>query len=170
MNDANMKAETDLILTRVVDVPCHLIWKAWTTPSLLEPWFCPRPYGSKVVQMDVRPGGIFHVLILDPEGNELEGGPGCYLEVVENERLTWTSALCAGYRPVAINTDSQGCGAFPLTATLTLEALGEGSTRYTARALHANAEDAKKHEAMGFYDGWSTVLDQLVEYIKTNLM
>ena len=167
MNDSMSPAKTDLILSRVVDVPRHLIWKAWTTPEHLDKWFCPRPYGSRVVAMDVRPGGVFYVQILDPEGNVIEGSPGCYLEVVEHERLTWTSALCEGYRPIPIKADAEGCATFPMTATLTLEALGESSTRYTACVLHANATDAKKHEDMGFYDGWSAVLDQLVEYIKT---
>ena len=37
-----------------------------------------------------------------------------------------------------------------------------GGTRYTARAMHVNAEDTKKHADMGFHDGWGKALDQLV--------
>ncbi len=79
-------------------------------------------------------GGAFHVQILDPEGKVLEDSPGCNLEVIENERLAWTSAPGAGFRPVAIDTAAAGCAAFPITAVLSLEALGTSSTRYTARA------------------------------------
>lgn len=34
-----------------------------------------------------------------------------------------------------------------------------------ARAIRGNPEHCEKHEEMGFYEGWGTVLDQLVEYV-----
>src|SRR5262249_46817729 len=34
----------DLVLERVVDVPPHLVWEAWTKPEHLKKWFCPRPW------------------------------------------------------------------------------------------------------------------------------
>lgn len=46
-----------------------------------------------------------------------------------------------------------------------VEPEGEG-TRYKAIAIHGSADTRTRHEEMGFHDGWSTVLDQLVEYMK----
>ena len=88
----------------------------------------------------------------------MDQGAGCYLEVVENERLTWTAALGPGYRPNI--TD------FPFTATILIEPAGKG-TKYTAIAKHGDAELKKRHEEMGFHEGWGTALDQLVELSKT---
>ncbi len=34
----------DLVLERFVDVPRELVWKAWTTPKHMLPWFCPKPW------------------------------------------------------------------------------------------------------------------------------
>jgi len=34
----------DLSFTRTVDVPQELVWRAWTEPELLMPWFCPLPW------------------------------------------------------------------------------------------------------------------------------
>lgn len=48
--------------------------------------------------MDLRPGGIFRTVMRSPEGREFVN-PGCFLEVVENERLVWTNALEAGFGP-----------------------------------------------------------------------
>ncbi|MGZ5152518.1 MAG: SRPBCC domain-containing protein [Burkholderiales bacterium] len=48
---------------------------------------------------------------------------------------------------------------------ITLEAHGKG-TKYTALAIHKDEEGRKKHEEMGFYDGWGTALDQLVAVAK----
>ena len=35
--------ERDLVLERVVDVSPELVFRAWTTPKHLMPWFCPKP-------------------------------------------------------------------------------------------------------------------------------
>jgi uncharacterized protein YndB with AHSA1/START domain len=145
----------DLVLERVVDVPRELVWKAWTTPEHLMPWFCPRPWTTIDCEIDLRPGGIFRSVMRSPEGQEFPN-IGCYLEVVPNERLIWTDALLPGYRPAAEPF---------MTAVLTLEPRGKG-TRYVATAIHRDEAGRKKHEEMGFHEGWGTVVDQLVEYIK----
>lgn len=76
-----------------------------------------------------------------------------------NERLIWTDTLLPGYRPSE--------NPF-FTAILTLEPQGSG-TRYTAIALHRDEAGRKKHEEMGFEEGWGTVADQMVAYIKSKL-
>jgi uncharacterized protein YndB with AHSA1/START domain len=52
------------------------------------------------------------------------------------------------------------------TAVILLEAQGP-RTKYTAIVLHGDEATAKKHEEMGFYQGWGTTLDQLVALAKT---
>ena len=52
---------------------------------------------------------------------------------------------------------------------LDLTALGPERTRYVATAIHGNEETRKKHEEMGFYDGWGTVVTQMVTYIKAGM-
>nr|HAQ94442.1 polyketide cyclase [Afipia sp.] len=34
----------DLVLERVIDVPPELVWKVWTEPKHLMPWFTPKPW------------------------------------------------------------------------------------------------------------------------------
>src|SRR5690606_19383383 len=48
--------DLDLVLERVVDVPPHLVWKAWTEPRHLKEWFAPRPWTITDVELDLRPG------------------------------------------------------------------------------------------------------------------
>lgn len=52
------------------------------------------------------------------------------------------------------------------TAVVTLQPRGAG-TLYTATAIHRDPEGRKRHEEMGFHDGWGLVLDQLVAFAKT---
>lgn len=146
----------DLKLERVVDVKPELVWLAWTQPQHLIKWFTPEPWKTVDCELDVRPGGIFRTTMQSPEGEQFPS-TGCYLEVVENRRLTFTDGLGPGFRP---NQESF------MTAIVEIDPLGAG-TRYRATAIHKSAEDRARHEEMGFEYGWNAALDQLVAYVKT---
>jgi len=148
----------DLVLERVVPVPRELVWRAWTEPSLMTQWFTPAPWKTVDAELDLRPGGIFRTVMQSPEGQNIDS-EGCILEVVDGERLVWTSALRPGYRArTRAEVDETP---FFFTAVITLESVPEG-TRYTARAIHADEDGATRHREMGFHAGWGAALDQLV--------
>lgn len=160
-----MTDKLDLVLERTIDAPVDLVWKAYTDPDHLKQWFAPRPYQITECELDLKPGGIFRIRMVGPEGFDTgHGTPGCVLETVENKRMIWTSAIGPGYRP---NEAGEGCDSFPMTAIVTFEDLGNGKTAYKAVALHKNEADREMHEKMGFHDGWGTVAGQLEEYART---
>lgn len=145
----------DLKLERVVDAPRERLWAGWTRPELLKKWFTPAPWKTVACEIDLKPGGVFGTTMRGPNGEEMSG-KSCWLEVVENERLVWTDALGPGWRP---NPEPF------FTAIITFEAQGK-RTKYTAIAVHATEENRRKHEEMGFHEGWGKALDQLVELAK----
>ena len=153
----------DLTFTRVVDVPPELVWRAWTVPKDLMPWFCPKPWRTDECTIDLRPGGLFHTVMRGPNGEE-HNNVGTYLEVIPNERLIWTSTMGPGFRPQPRKADVDPLG-FLFTAVVELAPSGKG-TKYTATVIHGDEAAAEKHRAMGFEQGWGTALDQLVEYVK----
>jgi uncharacterized protein YndB with AHSA1/START domain len=169
MSKLKINPELDLVLERVIDVPRELVWKAWTTPELLMPWFCPLPWKTVECEIDLRAGGKFYTVMQSPEGQRFPNS-GCYLEIIANEKLVWTSALEPGFRPVILPESSPGheCAEFAMTAILMLEPHANG-TKYTAIAMHANKASRKKHEEMGFEEGWGTCAEQLVAFIKKGL-
>jgi uncharacterized protein YndB with AHSA1/START domain len=152
----------DLLLERTVDVPKALIWKAWTTPELITQWFAPTPWATVACEIDLRPGGVFATTMRSPEGEEFPA-QGCYLEIVENEKLVWSTALEADFRPVVT---AQACSELLFTAVILLEAQGQG-TKYTVIAKHGDEASRQKHQEMGFQTGWNAALDQLVALMKT---
>lgn len=158
--------ELDLRLERVVDVAPELIWRAWTQPQHLLPWFCPVPWKTVDCEIDLRPGGIFRTTMRSPEGQEFPNA-SCYLEVIENRRLAWTNALVPGFRPATRIPDPNGkeCDELIFTAVISLEPQGKG-TKYTALAMHTDPASRKRHSDMGFNEGWGICLDQLVAYVK----
>ena len=128
----------DLRFERILGVPPELVWRAWTVPQILMRWFTPVPWTTTGCDIDLRPGGRFRTVMRSPEGQEFENA-GCYLEVVPNERLTWTSALGPGFRPAGTaGADALG---IVFTAAISLERHPNG-TRYTAQAMHGDAGGA----------------------------
>lgn len=155
MSAIKIDPKLDLVLEREIDVPVELVWTAWTTPHHLKEWFVPKPWTITHCEIDLRPGGAFNSTMRSPEGDEFPNS-GCFLEIVPHERMVWTDTLLPGFRPAEKPF---------FTAALLLERLGQG-TKYTAIAIHGSAETRKTHEEMGFHDGWGTVANQMVDYIK----
>ena len=71
-------ANLDLSFTRIINVPRAQVWRAWTEPALLKPWFCPLPWKTIDCEIDLRPGGLFRTTMQSPEGAEFPNA-GCYL-------------------------------------------------------------------------------------------
>ncbi|HEU4534049.1 MAG TPA: SRPBCC family protein, partial [Polyangiaceae bacterium] len=153
----------DLVFERVVNVPRSLVWAAWTQPEHVKKWFTPAPWQTVDCEIDLRPGGIFRTVMRSPEGRD-SPNLGCYLEIVENEKLVWTTALAPGYRPI-VGPATTSCGELHFTATLLFESRGAG-TNYRAIVMHTDEAGRRQHEEMGFHEGWGAALDQLVALAK----
>ncbi len=155
LDDLRINPELDLCFERIVPLTPEQVFRAWTTPALLEQWFCPKPWRAGDFDIDVRPGGQFKCTMYGPEG-EVMPNAGCYLEVVPNRKLVWTDALHGDYRPA---------GSAFMTGVVLMEPDPEG-TRYFAMARHATAEATQQHRDMGFEAGWGAALAQLIELMQ----
>jgi len=146
----------DLTISRIIKAPRAIVWEAWTDPTLMEEWWCPVPWRAEVRAFDLRPGGAFDTLMHGPDGEE-NPNPGSFLDVVPMERIVFTTALTEGWRP-----------AIPwlaMTAIITLTDHADG-TDYSAVVKHADQETRDRHEELGFYDGWGTVIEQLAAIVE----
>ncbi len=144
-----MKPGHELSIDRLIDAPPATVYKVWT--ERLEEWWAPRPWTTRIVEQDLRPGGRSAMVMTGPDGetSEMEG---VVLEVVPNEKIVFTNAFSAGWVPQK-----------PFMVGIFAFADEGGKTRYTASSRHWDAETQQRHEAMGFYDGWRQVADQLAE-------
>jgi uncharacterized protein YndB with AHSA1/START domain len=155
-----MESNLELKLEKILDVPRELVWRCWTEPKNLMPWFCPKPWQVVDARIDLRVGGEFFNLMQSPEGEKFPND-GIYLDIVKASRLVWTNAYKPGWLP--------NPAARPMLVTIHLEFAdaGAGKTKYTARAMHWDEAARKKHEEMGFHDGWKIATEQLVQHAKT---
>lgn len=146
-----------LTISRLLQAPRRLLWKAWSDPVHLAKWWCPEPWTTEVLEFDLRPGGGFHTLMRGPDG-ETSDNPGSFLDVQPQSRIVFTSLLLADWRPAAPPW-------MPMTAYIDFSDEA-GGTRYTARVLHADGKGRDAHEQMGFHDGWGTCIEQLDHYAR----
>jgi uncharacterized protein YndB with AHSA1/START domain len=141
----------DLTISRLVRAPRATLWRAWTDPELAKQWWCPKPWTTEVLAFDLRPGGGFHTFMRGPDGGTSDN-PGCFLEIVPQERIVFTSMLLADWRPAK--------PWMPFTAHVSMADEADG-TRYIATVMHPDKAVRDQHEQMGFFDGWGTCIDQL---------
>lgn len=158
--DSPFDPRFDLVLDREIDVPRERVWAAWTEPERVKQWFTPAPWQTIACEIDLRPGGAFRTVMRSPEGEDQPPTVGCYLEIVESEKLVWTTILEPGFRPARPGAPG-ACHGLAFTAVITLHAHGNG-TRYRVVAMHPDEESSRRHDELGFQDGWGTALDQLV--------
>lgn len=144
-------ADRELVLERVLNATPEKLFRCWTTPELIVQWFTPPPFKTVEAITDVRAGGASCITMQGPDGQKFPNR-GVYLEVVPNKKIVFTDAYTAAWEPSAKPF---------FTGVLTFEDLGNGKTRYTARARHWTVEDCQTHEKMGFHQGWGTATTQL---------
>jgi len=134
----------DLRLTRVFDAPRRIVFEAWTKAEHLSKWFAPEPLTIPSCEVDLRPGGVFRLVMRTPEGIEYPF-EGSFLEVVAPERIVFTGTIHEGNTTVT-------------TITFTEHA---GKTTLTAHQTYAFESDATR----GAKEGWTRTLDQLGKHV-----
>ena len=144
------EAAHELTLSRLIQAPRIAVWRCWTEPELIKQWFTPRPWTTPVVETDLRAGGATYMLFRGPNGEEFPNR-GVYLEVVPQQRLVFTDAYVEAWVP----------SAEPFMTAIISFADEAGGTRYEARVRHWSEEAMKRHQSMGFHDGWGKAADQL---------
>jgi uncharacterized protein YndB with AHSA1/START domain len=139
----------ELVITRILDAPRELVFKAWTEPEHLVHWSCPHGFTLTHCEGDLRPGGAWRSCMRSPEGRDLWLG-GVYREIVAPERLVFTHAW----------DDADGKPGHETVVTVTL-ADHQGKTQMSFRqAFFESVESRDGHEG-----GWTQCFDRLTTYL-----
>lgn len=142
-------SERELTLTRTLDAPRALVFKAWTEPERLVRWWGPSGFTTPHCEMDVRPNGDFRYTIRSPEGEDYRIR-GAFREILEPERLvfTWTWV------------DAEGQPGHETLVTVTFAEQG-GKTRLTFhQGVFPSVEQRDSHG-----EGWNEALDRLAAHL-----
>ncbi len=93
MTDAIKKE--DLVVTRIIDAPLELVWKAWTEPEHIMRWWGPKHYTSPSCKVDLREGGKYIFCMRAPKdhGGQDMYTAGVYKKIVPMKYLEFTQGL-----------------------------------------------------------------------------
>ena len=148
---APMKQE--LRLTPVFNAPRASVWQAWTDPKPLAQWWGPHHFTNPLCEVDVRAGGIIRIDMRGPNGVTYPMS-GVYLEVVEPERLVFTSGAL----------DADGKMMFEFLNTVAFAEKGGKTTLLLESRLMKTTEEAKPYLA-GHKAGWGQSLERLAAHL-----
>jgi uncharacterized protein YndB with AHSA1/START domain len=137
----------ELTITRYIDAPTDKVWDVMA--NRIEEWWCPKPWRAEFDGLERRAGGNGSCTMYGPDG-EVHPHNGIVLAWDEGRRFAFTDAIVGDLEPA---------GPF-MIGVWEVGAEG-GGTRYTAKARHWTEADSKRHEEMGFEEGWGACADQL---------
>jgi uncharacterized protein YndB with AHSA1/START domain len=152
VNTTLNETDRELIFTRVFDAPRELVFEAWTDPKHLAQWWGPRGFTTTISEMDVRPGGVWRLVMRGPGGRDYKNRI-VFLEVAKPERLVYK------------HDPEKDCEPVSFQVTVTFAEQG-GKTELTMRMLFPSAA-ARDHVVTkyGAVEGAHQTLDRLKEQL-----
>lgn len=85
----NEPASSVLVVTRIVNAPRALVFKAWTEPEHLINWWGPKGFTNTFHEIDVKPGGVWRFIMHGPDGVDYPNRV-VFNEIVKPLRIVYT--------------------------------------------------------------------------------
>jgi uncharacterized protein YndB with AHSA1/START domain len=142
----SLPSDTQILITRTFDAPAELVFRAWTTPELVERWWGSKESPLVVCDIDLRVGGSWRYVTREPSGTEF-GWHGTYHEIRPPHRLVSTEVWEGYPEGEAVNT-------------MTLNEV-DGATTMTVLVQHSSQENRDGHISSGMESGMRVVFDRL---------
>lgn len=145
MSEASTTVVPALVLSRIYNAPPERVYDAWTNPGAVGKFLGPNPVNVVDIQMDVRAGGKYSLVMVRPDGERLPVR-GEYRDVQRPKRLSMT------WRWEEDNPADE------YDTLLTLQFLDRGGKTelVLTHEQFATAESRNNHQ-----EGWTAILDQL---------
>lgn len=148
-------AGREIVTTRLLDAPPHLVFDVWTKPDHVINWWGPKGFTNTIQAMNVQPGGIWCFIMHGPDGTDYDNKI-TYIEVVRPERLVYLHGTDIEDDPSQFQV------------TVTFEPHGD-KTFLTMRALFKTvAERDFVVKEFGAIEGGNQTLDKLEQYLSSH--
>ncbi|HEX3732837.1 MAG TPA: SRPBCC family protein [Mycobacteriales bacterium] len=147
-----LPSDTQILITRGLDAPKHLVYKAWTTPELTKRWWSGDRGKATLVEADLRVGGTWRYVMVTDGGIEV-GFHGEFRKIVPNERIISTEIYEGTPGGQAVNT------------LRLIEA--DGRTALTVLVEHTSKEHLDGHINSGMEGGMQESMNHLEKVAKS---
>jgi uncharacterized protein YndB with AHSA1/START domain len=163
---AEKPGSQEFVISRSVDAPRELVWKAWTEPDRLKRWWGPKGFAVRAAEGDLRPEGVFHYCLRPPGGQDM-WGKFVYREIVVPERLAFVVSFSDEKGNETRHPLSPDWPLRMRSAVLFTEQDGKTtiSVRWAPESPTPSEQKAfdEGHESMR--QGWTGTFDQLAAYL-----
>jgi uncharacterized protein YndB with AHSA1/START domain len=156
-NLATKSREWGLVITRTINAPRELVYKAWIDQKLMAKWWGPNGFTNPVCELDVRPGGAIRIDMRGPDGT-VYPMKGVFREIKQPERLVFTSNALE---------DEKGDPQLENLNTIALVGLGK-KTKITVQVDVVKSMPAAEKALSGMEEGWKQSLDRLEKLLAKN--
>lgn len=151
--DINNPQGREIVITRLIDAPRELVFKAWTDPDHIAEWWGPKGFGATIHSMEVRKDGLWDFIMHGPDGVDYVNKI-VYLEIDPPSRLVYS------------HSGEDGDEAMHFLDIVTFENVG-GKTRLTLKMIFQTVEIREQIEReVGAVEGGNQTLDRLEQYLK----
>jgi uncharacterized protein YndB with AHSA1/START domain len=155
---AKIKATKDFtgrefVITRVINAPCKMVFRAWTDPKQMVQWWSPADIECRSVTADLKIGGAYRIHMVSEDGDHIATGK--YKEIVPDKRLqfTWRWEKNDRHQPMEPDT----------MVTVEFKNLGK-TTRLTL--IHEGFPE--KEFADDHNQGWTSAIEKFARLIEQN--
>jgi uncharacterized protein YndB with AHSA1/START domain len=150
---ANGQLEREIVLSRVIDAPRDLVYRAWIEPGRMFQWFGPKGYRCEVRQQgEARVGAVWRFDMVAPNGQRFDNRM-TFLEIIPNEKL------------VLDHGSDQDDDPHRFHVTITFDQQSDGKTVLTLRQLHPSKTQRDATIGFGAVELGYQTLDKLAEYL-----
>jgi len=135
-----------MTVVREFAAPVDQVWKAWTTPELLDQWWAPLPFKAVTVSMNLKEGGRWFYYMLGPQG---EKHHCCidYKKIQTGKMFSGMDAFCDEKGNLNLE--------FPRMEWETRFLPSPSGTRVEVQIQFASEADLLKIAEMGFQEGFT---------------
>ena len=80
--------DRELIINRKINAPVELVWEVWTKPEHIAQWWGPDGFTNTITKMEVRPGGVWDLVMHGPDGTDYVN-KSIFREVVPFKKIVY---------------------------------------------------------------------------------
>ena len=135
-----------LVISRVIQAPCALVFHAWTDPVHIANWFGPEWVECRSFDLDVRIGGAYRLHMVSKNGDHIAVGE--YREIIPNQRLQFTWERAAEGLPLTL-------------VTVDFEDLGKATRLTLTHEGFKDQADCDDHN-----EGWTSLFEKFGRLIE----
>ncbi|CDG83085.1 SRPBCC family protein [Janthinobacterium agaricidamnosum] len=162
------ESSEEFVVTRILDAPRELVFKAWTEPERLERWWGPAGFVLSVLTLELEAGGVFHYGMRSADGHEM-WGKFTYRDIAPPERIVSVLSFADREGHPVRHPMSPTWPLFTLNKLTLVEE--DGKTVMTLRSVPLEASELERetfkqgHASMAI--GFGATFGQLEAYLDT---